>query len=82
VRPVDPRFGFPLAPTLQEMQDVIRECETPTKPVRFAQIAQADLPPAADWPATAILVTDHHCLAVSMQVSGVWQWRRADGGPL
>jgi hypothetical protein len=82
VRSVDPRFGFPLAPTLQEMQDVIRECETPTKPVRLATINQADLPPAADWPATAILVTDHHCLAVSMQVSGVWQWRRADGGPL
>jgi len=39
MRPVDPRFGFPLAPSLQERQDVIRESETPTKPVRFAQRA-------------------------------------------
>lgn len=82
MRPVDPRLGFPLAPTLREMQDEIREQVTPTKPVRFAQVAQADLPPAEDWPATAILVTDHHCLAVSMQVAGVWEWRRADGGAL
>ena len=82
MRSVDPRFGFPLAPTLQEMQDVIRECETPTKPVRLATINQADLPPAADWPGTAIIVGDQHTLAISVFLAGVWEWRRADGGAL
>jgi len=82
MRPVDPRLGFPLAPTLDEMQGAIRELEVPTKPTLFAIVAQADLPPAANWQGTAILVSDHHCLAVSMQVAGVWEWRRADGGAL
>ena len=82
MRPVSPTLGFPLAPTLQEMQDAIREQAVPTKPVQLASVANADLPPAADWPACMIHVTDRNCIAISTPVAGVYTWLRADGTAL
>ena len=82
MRPVSPTFGFPLAPTLQEMQDAIREQAVPTKPVQLASVAFASLPPAADWPACMIHVTDRNSIAISTPVAGVYTWLRADGTAL
>ena len=82
MRPVDPNLGFPLVPLLREMQDAIREQGVPTKPVALATVAAADLPPAADWPACMIHVSDRNCIAISKPVAGVYTWLRADGSAL
>lgn len=82
MRPVDPTLGFPLVPTLQEMQDAIREQAVPTKPVQLASVAFASLPPAADWPACMIHVTDRNSIAISTPVAGTYTWLRADGSAL
>lgn len=82
MRPVSPTFGFPLAPTLQEMQDAINEQAVPTKPVQLASVVNADLPPAADWPGCMIHVTDRNSIAISTPVAGVYTWLRADGSAL
>ena len=82
MRPVSPTLGFPLAATLQEMQDAINEQAVPTKPVQLASVVNADLPPAADWPACMIHVTDRNCIAISTPVAGVYTWLRADGSAL
>lgn len=82
MRPVSPTLGFPLAPTLQEMQDAINEQAVPTKPVQLASVVNADLPPAADWPGCMIHVADRNCIAISTPVAGVYTWLRADGTAL
>lgn len=82
MRPVSPTLGFPLAPTLQDMQDAIREQAVPTKPVLLATVAFASLPPAADWPGGIIHVSDRNCIALSTPVAGVYSWLRADGTAL
>lgn len=82
MRPVSPTFGFPLAATLQEMQDAINEQAVPTKPVQLASVAFASLPPAADWPACMIHVSDKNSIAISTPVAGVYTWLRADGTAL
>ena len=82
MRPVSPTLGFPLAATLQEMQDAINEQAIPTKPVQLASVVNADLPPAADWPGCMIHVTDRNSIAISTPVAGVYTWLRADGTAL
>jgi hypothetical protein len=82
MRPVSPTLGFPLAPTLQEMQDAINEQAVPTKPVQLASVVNADLPPAADWPGCMIHVSDKNSIAISTPVAGVYTWLRADGAAL
>lgn len=82
MRPVSPTLGFPLAATLQEMQDTINEQAVPTKPVQLASVVNADLPPAADWPGCMIHVTDRNCIAISTPVAGIYTWLRADGTAL
>ena len=82
MRPVSPTLGFPLAATLQEMQDAINEQAVPTKPVQLASVVNADLPPAADWPGCMIHVTDRNSIAISTPVAGVYTWLRADGTAL
>ena len=82
MRPVSATLGFPLAATLQEMQDAINEQAVPTKPVQLASVVNADLPPAADWPGCMIHVADRNCIAISTPVAGVYTWLRADGSAL
>ena len=82
MRPVSPTLGFPLAASLQEMQDAINEQAIPTKPVQLASVVNADLPPAADWPGCMIHVSDKNSIAISTPVAGVYTWLRADGSAL
>lgn len=82
VRPVDPNFGFPLSEILRNLSDVAAEVQTPTQPAALASVAFASLPPAADWPACMIHVTDRNCIAISTPVAGVYTWLRADGSAL
>jgi hypothetical protein len=82
MRSISPDFGFPLAPTLQDMQDAIREQAVPTKPVQLATVLFADLPPAADWQACMIHVSDKNSIAISTPVAGVYTWLRANGAAL
>lgn len=82
MRPVSPTLGFPLAATLQDMQDAIREQAVPTKPVLLATVAFASLPPADSWRGGVIHVSDRNCIAISTPVAGVYTWLRADGSAL
>jgi hypothetical protein len=82
MRPISPTLGFPLAPTLQDMQDAIREQAVPTKPVQLATVLFADLPPADSWQACMIHVSDKNSIAISTPVAGVYTWLRADGSAL
>lgn len=50
----------------------------PVQPVRVWGVAQADLPPAADWPRGIVYVTDLGKLALSNGVA----WTDTVGGPL
>ena len=82
MRPISPTLGFPLAPTLQDMQDAIGEQAVPTKPVQLATVLFADLPPADSWQACMIHVSDRNSIAISTPVAGVYTWLRADGSAL
>jgi hypothetical protein len=82
MRPISPTLGFPLAPTLQDMQDAIREQAVPTKPVQLATVLFVDLPPADSWQACIIHVSDKNSIAISTPVAGTYTWLRADGSAL
>lgn len=49
----------------KEVVDVLRELLIPSGPVRLWSVASADLPPAADWTAHAVWVSDQSVVAVS-----------------
>ena len=82
VRPVDPTINFPLSAILKDLRNVAAEVQTPTQPVALASILFASLPPAADWPACMIHVSDKNCIAISTPVAGTYTWLRADGSAL
>jgi hypothetical protein len=82
LRPVDPTLGFPLSAILRDMQDAIRELQTPTQPGRLAVVTFANLPPADNWRECAISVSDKNCIAISTSVAGIYTWLRADGTAL
>lgn len=66
---------------LQGYFEALQQLQNPQAPTQLAEVAlEADLPPAADWPNSAIVVTEHNCIAVSTDVAGTWTWLRADGG--
>jgi hypothetical protein len=50
--------------------------------VALASVLFADLPPAADWQACMIHVSDRNAIAISTPVAGIYTWLRADGSAL
>jgi len=76
VDPVGPDVPAALAPLLTSMRDAIMELFTPTEPRSAFPTLEADLPPAAAWPSTVVLVTDLNVLAHSDGSD----WIRADTG--
>lgn len=82
LRPIGPDIPTWLSPTLQSLTDAVQELLNPTQPRKLLDIANADLPPAEDWPGCAVHVTDKNCIAVSTDVAGTYTWLRADGSAI
>lgn len=80
--PVGPGVPPTVAPVLKSHEDAIRQIQQPGSPTQFALLAFSELPPAADWPNSAILVTDKGCLAISVAQGASYAWLRADGSAL
>jgi len=74
--PIGPQIPPAFHAVLTSMQDAIRALETPQAPKPVFAVAQAKLPPAANYPQCAALVSDLNILAHS---DGV-HWIRQDTG--
>jgi len=66
----DPRAFY------QAVVEAIRQLQTPEQPTLVAAFAEADLPPAENWPNGVVRVSDLDILAVSNGVA----WIRQDTG--
>jgi len=78
--PVGPDVPGSVAAILKSHEDAIRELGQPTMPRVLANVAlKTDLPPAADWPETAIICDEINSIVVSTLVTGSYAWKRADG---
>lgn len=83
IQPPGPGIPEALRPILQGYYEALTQLQNPGAPVQLPEVAlEADLPAAADHPNTAIVVTEHNCIAVSTDVTGTWTWLRADGTAL
>ena len=80
IRPVGPGLAswVALLPFLTEARDAVMELQAPSKPTQLGSVAQADLPPAADWVGCIIYVSDLQKVAVSNGTS----WTDTTGGAL
>ncbi|MDP1616781.1 hypothetical protein [Phenylobacterium sp.] len=65
-----------LRPLLGALVEAVRALQTPGAPTPVFACAAADLPPAAAWPQTLVLVADLSTLAVSDGSA----WVRQDTG--
>ena len=83
ILPPGPDVPEAVRAVLQTYFDALQQLQSPGAPSPLAEVSlEADLPPAADYPNTQIVVTEHNCIAVSTDVSGTWTWLRADGTAL
>jgi hypothetical protein len=86
IRPPGPDIPAALRSVLQDYYEALSQLQNPGAPVQLPVIAtEADLlaqAPAASYPNTAIVVTEHNCIAISTNVAGTWTWLRADGTAL
>jgi hypothetical protein len=72
-----------VAATLRSLYDAVSQLQQPGSPVSLASVAlKADLPPAADWPETAILCSEINSIVCSTLSAGSYAWLRADGSAL
>ena len=74
--PVGPAIPEALRAVLKSFHDAIFALQAPAAPTALFACAQAQLPPAAAWPSSLVLVTDLNILAHS---DGV-HWIRQDTG--
>lgn len=83
IQPPGPGVPEALRPILQGYYEALMLLQNPGAPTQQAEVAAAtDLPPAADYPNTTIIVTDKNTAAISTNVAGTWTWLRADGSAL
>lgn len=83
ITPPGPGVPDALRAILQSYFEALTQLQNPGAPTQLAEVAlETDLPPAADYPNTLIVVTEHNCAAVSTDVAGTWTWLRSDGTAL
>lgn len=78
MRPIGPSIGFPLSSILDELQKAVLALQTPGRPTALYQVAEADLPPAADWTGCILYVTDKEKVGLSNGTD----WTDPAGGAL
>jgi hypothetical protein len=83
MRPIGPDVPPNLRELLTEIRNAILELQNPTQPTQeFAVDAEADLPPAADYPNCRAIIDGDNTLVISTNVAGTWTWLRADGSAI
>lgn len=80
---VGPEIPAALQPFAKSVVDAITALQAPGAPVRLPYVLlQADLPDAASYPDSAILVREKLTVAISTLSGSTWSWLRADGSAL